>query len=241
MFGLGGRRGLAELIEEVYLLDPTQEDPLQFGLGDWLAILRAQRRTGELRVQEDGRTWVLRIVKGSVHSITGPADASARRLGEVLVGRGRITESQNEEAARIQQESGRPYGEVLRALGWTAPEDLRAALTDQVRDRLTGLIALRMPESRFTEMVEAHRPASGGRAAAASDGIVDELIAGPMHGYFKRPLPLEPDPELLLGHRAPESQGAHRRAGATSISRRRASARRSATCSNTWAASSTWS
>jgi len=119
MFGLGGRRGLAELIEEVYLLDPTHEDPLQFGLGDWLAILRAQRRTGELRVQEDGRTWLLRIVKGSVHSITGPADASARRLGEVLVGRGRITESQNEEAARIQQESGRPYGEVLRSIGRT--------------------------------------------------------------------------------------------------------------------------
>ena len=186
-FGLTSRRGLAELIEEVYLLDPTQEDPLQFGLGDWLAILRAQRRTGELRVQEDGKTWVLRIVKGSVHSITGPADANARRLGEILVERGRLPKTQNEEAARIQQESGRPYGEVLRALGWTAPEDLRAALTEQVRDRLTGLISLRMPESRFVELVEPHRPASGGRAAAASDGIVDELLAGPMHEYFKRP------------------------------------------------------
>jgi len=187
MFGLGGRRGLAELIEEVYLLDPTQEDPQQFGLGDWVAILKAQRRTGELRVQEDGKVWVLRIVKGSVHSITGPADANARRLGEILVDRGRVTASQNEEAVRIQQESGRPYGEVLRALGWTAPEDLRSALTEQVRDRLTGLIALRMPESRFIEMVEPHRPASGGRAAGASDGIVDELLSGPMHEYFKRP------------------------------------------------------
>jgi Mrp family chromosome partitioning ATPase len=186
-FGLTSRRGLSELIEEVYLLDPTQEDPLQFGLGDWFAILKAQRRTGELRVQEDGKTWVLRIVKGSVHSVTGPADGNARRVGEILVDRGRVTAAQNEEAARIQQESGRPYGEVLRALGWAAPEDLRSALSEQVRDRLTGLIALRLPESRFTEMVEPHRPASGGRVAGASDGIVDELLTGPMLEYFKRP------------------------------------------------------
>lgn len=186
-FGLTSRRGVTELINEVYLLDPTHEDPLQFGLGDWLTLLRAQRRTGDLEVKEAGKTWSLRVVKGSIYSITAPEDDGARRLGEVLVDRGLLTAEQNERAIGIHQESGRPYGDVLRALGWAGQDDIRGALTAQVRERLTGLVALRMPECRFTELAEPHRPASGGRAAAASDGVIDELVFGPMHEYFKRP------------------------------------------------------
>jgi hypothetical protein len=178
---------VTELIDEVYLLDPTHEDPLQFGLGDWFSILRAQRRTGELEIKEGGKTWTLRIVKGSIYSITGPEDSGAKRLGEILVDQGRLTPAQNDEAVGIHQESGRPYGDVLRALGRATPDDLREALTVQVRERLAGLIALRMSECRFTELAEPHRPASGGRAAAASDGVIDELVFGPMHEYFKRP------------------------------------------------------
>ncbi|MEO6463420.1 MAG: DUF4388 domain-containing protein [Candidatus Eisenbacteria bacterium] len=186
-FGLTSRRGVTELLEEVYLLDPTNEDPLQFGLGDWLTILRAQRRTGELEMRENGQVWSLRIVKGSIYSITCPEGTGAKPLGEIMVEQGRVTAAQNEEAVGIHQESGRPYGDVLRALGWASHDDLRAALTVQVRERLTSLVSLRMPEGRFNELAEPHRPASGGRAAAASDGVIDELVFGPMHEYFKRP------------------------------------------------------
>ena len=44
-----------------------------------------------------------------------------------------------------------------------------------------------MPACRFTELVEPHRPASGGRVTAPSDGILDGLVFGAMHEYFKRP------------------------------------------------------
>ena len=186
-FGLTSRRGVIELLDEVYLLDPTHEDPLQFGLGDWLSILRAQRRSGELEMSEDGKAWTLRIVKGSIYSITSPEGTNGRRLGEILVDQGRITASQNEEAVRIHQESGRPFGDVLRALGWAGGQDLEAALTVQVRDRLASLVSLRLPAGRFVELAEPHRPAAGGRAAAAGDGVIDDLVFGPMHDYFKRP------------------------------------------------------
>jgi len=186
-FGLDTRRGVSELLDEVFLLDPAGEDPLQFGLGDWLTLLRAQRRTGELEVSEEGRAWTLRVVKGSIHSISGPADDGSKRLGEILVEQGRLTGAQNEEAVRIHQESGRPLGDVVRAMGWAGPEDLRQALSAQVRQRLSSLVALRLPTGRFTELAEAHRPASGGRGVAASDGVIDGLVFGPMHEYFKRP------------------------------------------------------
>ena len=186
-FGLDTRRGLGELLEEVFLLDPAHEDPLQFGIGDWLTLLRAQRRTGELEIREDGETWTIRVVKGSIHSIAGPDGRGHRRLGEILVAQGRLTETQSEEAVRIHQESGRPFGDVLRALGWASGDDLRAALDTQVRERLANLVALRLPTGRFTELVEAHRPASGGRGTAESDGMIDDLVFGAMHDYFKRP------------------------------------------------------
>jgi Mrp family chromosome partitioning ATPase len=186
-FGLQSRRGLTELIEEVYLLDPTKEDPQQFGLGDWFSILRAQRRTGELEVVEDGDTWTVRFVKGSIHSISGPDGRSGKRLGELLTEGGHGTPEQLEEALSIHRESGRPLGDVVRALGWASRDDLRMALDAQARERLSGLVALRMPACRFTELVEPHRPASGGRATAPSDGTLDALVTGPMHDYLKRP------------------------------------------------------
>ena len=39
---------------EVYWADLGRENPDQFGLGDWIEMLRAQRRTGDLEVKEDG-------------------------------------------------------------------------------------------------------------------------------------------------------------------------------------------
>src|SRR5262249_37091873 len=49
-FGLGIEYGLGELLEELYWVDLARETPDQFGIGDWLELLRAQRRSGELRV-----------------------------------------------------------------------------------------------------------------------------------------------------------------------------------------------
>src|SRR5688572_1239295 len=170
-FGLTAQRGVTELIEEVYLIDPMHEDPLQFGLGDWFEILRAQRRTGELEVREGGQVYTLRVVKGSIFSIACPAEAKVKRLGEVLVEQGRLTPAQNDEGVRIHEESGRPYGDVLRALSWIKKEDLHVALRTQVRERLAGLVALRLPEGRFTELVESHRPAAGGRSIESRDGL----------------------------------------------------------------------
>src|SRR5437867_6835468 len=65
-FGLRSDRGLSELLREVYLSDLTHEDPFQFGVGDWLEILRGQQRTGELAVREGAELFSLAIVKGLI-------------------------------------------------------------------------------------------------------------------------------------------------------------------------------
>ena len=52
LFGLENNRGLGELLKELYHLDIGRETPGQFGVGDWLEILHAQSKSGELLVTD---------------------------------------------------------------------------------------------------------------------------------------------------------------------------------------------
>ena len=188
MFGCSPARGLSDLLAEVYGIDLAAEDAVQFGLGDWLEILRAQERTGELLVAEGDERYGVRILQGSVGSIDDRTGGEDMRLGAVLAQRGRISEGQRQDALRIQMETGRPLGEILRALGCASAEDIHAALHDQLGHRAMKLAALRQPECRFAELAEAYLPAIGARppSMAASEGI-DDLVNGRFHEYLRSP------------------------------------------------------
>jgi Mrp family chromosome partitioning ATPase len=186
--GLENGRGLGELLEEVYQFDLVTEDPVQFGIGDWLELLRAQRRTGELNVADGEQGFTLQIVKGSVCSISGPVDADKVRLGEVLLRNGRITSQQKEAALRVQCETGRPFGDILQKLGNIPDVDLADALEEQANQRLLGLIGLRRPECRFLEMAEASLPAAGRLQPEMPEGQrIDRLVNERLLGYLKDP------------------------------------------------------
>ena len=195
--GLPGGRGLCELLDEVYLSDLAHEDPRQFGLGDWIEILRAQGRSGELTVREGERVFGLRIVKGAICSIAEPAQ-SEFRLGDLLLERGAITARQRDDAVRIQGESSRPIGEVLETMGWIAPDELAEALRVQGSQRLVRLLDLQQPESEFVEMAEPYRPAAGGRAPTLPGGEgIDALVYGRLHGYLRHPYLVSQIPSYL--------------------------------------------
>jgi Mrp family chromosome partitioning ATPase len=187
-FGLVKGRGLGDLLEEVYQFDLTKEDPVQFGIGDWLELLRAQRRSGELRVADGEQGFTLQIVKGSVCGLSGPVVVDEARLGEVLLRRGRITSQQKKAALRVQCETGRPLGDILQKLGSIPDVDLAEALEEQTNERLMGLIGLRQPQCRFLEMAESCLPAAGRLQLEMPEGHrIDELVNGRLHGYLKDP------------------------------------------------------
>src|SRR6267142_1552803 len=160
LFGLSSSRGLGDVLDEVYLFDLTAEDAAQFGLGDWLEILRAQVRSGELRVSEGEHEYTLRFARGSICSIDDRGAGEETRLGHILVQRERITPAQRDDALRIQQETGRPLGDILRTLECISAADLVDALHDQAGHRATKLVALKQPECRFSELAEAYLPAT---------------------------------------------------------------------------------
>jgi DNA repair exonuclease SbcCD ATPase subunit len=97
-----------------------------------------------------------------------------RRIGEIFVERGFVTQTELEHALDVQRGSGRPLGEVLIELGSLSRMDLASSLAEQ----WSGLEKLRKPAPRPVEgwqqvapVEHAAAAAQGGHREAAGDGV----------------------------------------------------------------------
>jgi len=198
-FDLPCARGLTEALDELYGFDITHEEGSQFGIGDWLEVLRAQGRTGQLTVRGDGRTWVIDIVRGRACALSSADAAPASRLGERLLQHGHITAEQRELAWRVHEETARPLGEVLTALGFVDSRDLVDALQQQCVRGLVELIALRSPDCRFDERAESH-VCGGGTARLMLPGVrgLERLLRGRVLEFLKQPFLRSQTPSFVL-------------------------------------------
>lgn len=190
-FGLDASRGLGELLQELYHLDIRRETPDQFGVGDWLEILQAQARSGELQVIDEHQEFRLTLHKGHLRSVQMPMLGEDMRLGRMLVRSGLITETQCENALALQRTSRRPLGDVLLGLGLVSREQLGDVLTEQLRESLGRLVALRRPECRFIESADAWLPATSGQSAEVPGAALSEWsgegVLTQLSDYLKRP------------------------------------------------------
>lgn len=199
LFGLDNRRGLGELLHELYHLDITKETPSQFGLGDWLEILQAQSKTGELRVVDGDQQFRMSIHKGELRSIQMPHLGEDMRLGQLLMRSGRITDDQRTRALALQRNTHRALGEVLLGLGYLDREGLGGVLTEQIRESLRRLLALRRPLCTFRETADAYLPAASGQhAEAPTNDMLGENVLSKLADYLKRPFLSNQIPSYLL-------------------------------------------
>jgi Mrp family chromosome partitioning ATPase len=188
IFDLPDRRGLSDLLEEACRFDLTREAPVRLGIGDWVEIVGGQSKTGELSIDDGERRFMVHFVRGAIRSVSGPASGDDARLGQMLVGRGRITDAQREDALRVQQENGRPLGEILRTLGYVTEPDLADAMRAQSSRRILLLAGLGQATCRFRELAEPYRSAFGGRPSADAEGDGIELHpSGRVHEYLGDP------------------------------------------------------
>jgi len=199
LFQLENKRGLGELLKELYHLDIGRETPGQFGVGDWLEILQAQSKSGELKVADGEHQFRLLIHKGQIRSIQMPHLKDDMRLGSLLVRSQRITTEQQVSALLLQRTTARPLGEVLLGLGYVDREGLSGVLTEQIRESLRRLLALRRPECSFTETAEAYLPAtSGQQAEPPMHDLVGERVLDKLAEYLKRPFLTNQIPGFLM-------------------------------------------
>jgi Mrp family chromosome partitioning ATPase len=197
-FGVPCERGLTEALDELYGFDITREEGSQFGIGDWLEVLRAQGRTGQLTVRGDGRTYVVEIVRGRASALTCANGGAGWKLGDRLLQRGRITGEQRDAASRIHDETARPIGEVLTALGFIEPRDVVEALQQQCVHGVVDLIAMRAPECRFDERAGSHVCGAGaGRYAQPAASGLERLLRGQVLEFLKQPFLRSQTPSFL--------------------------------------------
>ena len=197
LFGLENSRGLGELLTELYHIEIGRETPSQFGIGDWLEVLEAQTRSGELLVKDGNQQFRLRIQRGQIRSVQMPQNQEDMRLGDMLVAAGCISDEQRERALTLQRSAGRPLGEVLLSLGYLERDRLGNMLTTQIRESLRCLAALRRPECSFTETAEAYLPATSGQSSEAPNGdVLGEEVFEQLARYLKRPFLTNQRPRL---------------------------------------------
>ena len=76
------RRGLRELLRDTYRRDLALDPPPGLGIGDWLEILGAQERSGELELREGRESASLQLVRGSIRAMACPYAPGEERLPE---------------------------------------------------------------------------------------------------------------------------------------------------------------
>jgi Mrp family chromosome partitioning ATPase len=188
LFQIENRRGLGELLHDVYHVDLSRENPDQFGVGDWIELVRAQSRTGKLQVSEGTEDFSIVFSKGRVSSLFDHQGHERNFLGEMLVARGRISDEQRTSALRVQEEGSHPLGKVLEGLGYLEIGEVDAVLRMQLKERLHKILTMRQPRFQYSEMVEAYLPAAAGSPADNPEGAgVDRFVAGTAGDHLKQP------------------------------------------------------
>ena len=104
-------------------------------LGGWLKLAHASPIINEI-FQITRFTEFVSVIDGEsgagpLHS-THPDLSSRKRLGDILVERGLITEAQVQEALALQQKHGKRLGQIVVESGWISDRDLLPALSEHL-------------------------------------------------------------------------------------------------------------
>lgn len=188
VFGVGNDRGLGDLIAEVYRIELTREVATSLGLGDWLELLRAQTRTGRLKITQGQEEFQLHFERGHVTSLVCRERAEQQMLGSLLERQGRLTAEQKRAALRVQKEGSKRLGDVLLGLGYAEPADIDVALHAQLKESLHKMVTLQGPRFEFQETAQGFLPALAGRPTThvEVDGI-GRFMGGRLMEQLKQP------------------------------------------------------
>lgn len=108
---------------------------------DLLGMLSSQRKTGTLTVHGGKEQFVLELLQGAVVHLVSNRPRPEQRLGTILVARNRISAARLEGFLAEHPLQG-PIGAALTRENLVSEEDLRDALTTQVREIFRRLFEL---------------------------------------------------------------------------------------------------
>ena len=118
-----------------------------------LQWLGGARKTGTLEVEHERVVRRIHFRDGAIRACG--SDYAPMLLGQYLLSRGRIAQSDLRAALGRQEGSGRNLGEILIEAGLLTPEELERFLTEKVEETIYGLFDLEDGTFRFEQGTEA--------------------------------------------------------------------------------------
>jgi Mrp family chromosome partitioning ATPase len=148
--------GLTDLISERLGAAVQSGDLNGHSPSDLIRLLELQKSTGILQMSDGGQTFSVSVRQGEMVDIQWPERPGDRKLAQILLGAGKITQDQARMALSQQKTTGQRFGEILISTGILVREDLAAILSGQMLDAMQRLLQVRSGTYEF-------------RATAASD------------------------------------------------------------------------
>jgi Mrp family chromosome partitioning ATPase len=203
IFRMDNRRGLGELLDGVYRVDLAGAESRQFGLGDWVELLRAQGKSGRLMISGDDEQYSIVFSRGDVASVSGRQEDGGGRLGRMLVESGCITNEQKDVALKLQKEGQKPLGDVLHGLGYLEHAELKNALLLQLKDSLQHIVTLAKPTYSYLESPQDPQDVLASGSDPIENGAIHDFVTGRFADYLKDPFLAGQIPEYLADTEVP--------------------------------------
>lgn len=125
----------------------------EFALADIFRLLSWAKKTGKLDVARSAGSGKIFFRDGEVYY--AESSISREPLGQKLIRSGLLTEGQLVKALDQNASSGERVGQILVDNGWVAPEQLQAALRQQIEDAVFDLLRWELGEFQYDQGVEA--------------------------------------------------------------------------------------
>lgn len=130
-------------------LEPLNFSLKKFRLSDILIGLQKSKKTGVLEIRSEAILKKIYVKDGDM--IFSTSNQEADRLGDILLGEGKITKEQFDQSAELIKKTGKRQGTILVELGAITANELYRAVINQVERIIISLFSLRDGEFHFSE------------------------------------------------------------------------------------------
>jgi hypothetical protein len=118
---------------------------------DLLGMLSSQRKTGTLTIRAGDENFTLELLRGAVVHLVSNRPRPDQRIGTILVARNRISAERLEAFLRTHPAIDGPLGQALTRESLISEEDLRDALTVQVRELFRRIFEVENAQFSFVD------------------------------------------------------------------------------------------
>ena len=106
----------------------------EFGLAEILQLISMQKKSGIVSISHEGESTTLHFDNGQLVFATSIFGGETKRLGEILVNSGKLTEKDIEKTLRIQETTNDKIGAIFVSSGLISTDEVKDALQQQLMD-----------------------------------------------------------------------------------------------------------